>query len=124
MRSKAENSSNLESALLEDQPSTSNNDYGGETSQQGCDTAKSRYTAEAKKQIWLAGPLICVSILQYCLQVISIMFVGHLGELALSGASMASSFASVTGFNVLVCSCSFFLFLHVLSSFLYYGQVI
>ncbi|KAK2451498.1 protein DETOXIFICATION [Trifolium repens] len=29
------------------------------------------------------------------------MFVGHLGELSLSGASMATSFASVTGFNLL-----------------------
>ncbi|KAK2422347.1 protein DETOXIFICATION [Trifolium repens] len=30
------------------------------------------------------------------------MFVGHLGELSLSGASMATSFASVTGFSLLV----------------------
>ncbi|KAM7484616.1 hypothetical protein LguiA_000625 [Lonicera macranthoides] len=57
---------------------------------------------EAKKQIWLAGPLIGVSLLQYSLQVISIMFVGHLGELSLSSASMATSFASVTGFSVLL----------------------
>ncbi|KAF5745225.1 hypothetical protein HS088_TW07G00808 [Tripterygium wilfordii] len=57
---------------------------------------------EVHKQVWIAGPLIAVSLLQYCLQVIAIMFVGHLGELALSGASMASSFASVTGFNVLL----------------------
>ena len=57
---------------------------------------------EVKKQLWLAGPLISVSLLNFCLQVISVMFVGHLGELALSGASMASSFASVTGFSLLV----------------------
>ncbi|KAF7124948.1 hypothetical protein RHSIM_Rhsim12G0140500 [Rhododendron simsii] len=57
---------------------------------------------EVKKQLWLAGPLICVSLLQFCLQLISVMFVGHLGELALSGASMATSFASVTGFSMLV----------------------
>jgi len=57
---------------------------------------------EVKKQLWLAGPLICVNLLQFCLQLISIMFVGHLGELPLSGASMASSFASVTGFSLLV----------------------
>ncbi|KAK3442655.1 hypothetical protein EUGRSUZ_B02870, partial [Eucalyptus grandis] len=48
------------------------------------------------------GPLIGVSLLQYCIQVISVMFVGHLRELPLSGASMATSFASVTGFSVLV----------------------
>ncbi|KAL2558909.1 MATE efflux family protein [Forsythia ovata] len=57
---------------------------------------------EAKQQLNLAVPLIAVSILQYCLQVISIMFVGHLGELPLSSASMATSFASVTGFSVLI----------------------
>ncbi|XP_050936961.1 protein DETOXIFICATION 16-like isoform X5 [Cucumis melo] len=57
---------------------------------------------EIKKQLWLAGPLILVSLLQYCLQMISVMFVGHLGELALSGASMATSFATVTGFSLLM----------------------
>ncbi|KAK7290056.1 hypothetical protein RIF29_04203 [Crotalaria pallida] len=57
---------------------------------------------EVKKQLWLAGPLITVNLLNYCLQVISVMFVGHLGELALSSASMATSFASVTGFSFLV----------------------
>ncbi|KAG9137380.1 hypothetical protein Leryth_017716 [Lithospermum erythrorhizon] len=30
------------------------------------------------------------------------MFVGHLGELALAGASMATSFASVTGFSLMI----------------------
>ncbi|XP_074264319.1 protein DETOXIFICATION 16-like [Silene latifolia] len=57
---------------------------------------------EGKRQLWLAGPLIAVTILQYCIQVISVMFVGHLGELQLSSASLATSFASVTGFYVLV----------------------
>ncbi|KAD0410223.1 hypothetical protein E3N88_44308 [Mikania micrantha] len=57
---------------------------------------------EVKKQIGLAGPLIAVSLLQYCLEVISIMFVGHLGQLPLSSASMATSFASFTGFSVLL----------------------
>ncbi|KAK7364111.1 hypothetical protein VNO80_12515 [Phaseolus coccineus] len=57
---------------------------------------------EVKKQLWLAGPLITVTLLNFCLNVISVMFVGHLGELALSGASMATSFASVTGFSLLV----------------------
>ncbi|CAK9142293.1 unnamed protein product [Ilex paraguariensis] len=57
--------------------------------------------AEVKKQLSLAGPLVSVNLLVNCLQVISIMFVGHLGELALSGASMATSFASVTGFSLM-----------------------
>lgn len=58
--------------------------------------------AELKRQLWLAVPLSSVGILQYILQTISIMFVGHLGTLPLSGASMATSFASVTGFTLLV----------------------
>lgn len=57
---------------------------------------------EVKKQLWLAGPLVSVSLLLFCLQMISVMFVGHLGELSLSGASMATSFATVTGFSLLV----------------------
>ncbi|KAF2567524.1 hypothetical protein F2Q68_00024493 [Brassica cretica] len=57
---------------------------------------------EVKKQLWLAGPLIAVSLLQFCLQVISVMFVGHLGSLPLSAAAVATSFASVTGFTFLV----------------------
>ncbi|XP_027168385.1 protein DETOXIFICATION 16-like [Coffea eugenioides] len=63
---------------------------------------KKEIVEEVKKQIWLAGPLICVSLLQFSLQIISVMFVGHLGELALSAASMATSFASVTGFSLLM----------------------
>ncbi|XP_057446954.1 protein DETOXIFICATION 16-like isoform X2 [Lotus japonicus] len=65
-------------------------------------TERREVLEEVKKQLWLAGPLICVSLLNYSLNIISVMFVGHLGELALSGASMATSFASVTGFSFLV----------------------
>ncbi|KAA3476025.1 protein DETOXIFICATION 16-like [Gossypium australe] len=57
---------------------------------------------EVKKQVWLAGPLIGVSLFQYSIQMISVMLVGHLGELPLSAASMATSFATVTGFSLLV----------------------
>lgn len=70
---------------------------------------KEKIVAEVKKQLWLAGPLISVSLLQQCLEVISLMFVGHLGELPLSGASMATSFASASGFCVMVSFLSFLL---------------
>ena len=63
---------------------------------------KDEIVAEAKKQLQLAGPLVCGNLLTYSLYVISVMFVGHLGELALAGAPMATSFASVTGFSLLV----------------------
>ncbi|CAN4106922.1 unnamed protein product [Withania somnifera] len=60
------------------------------------------YLEEERKILALAGPLMSVNFLLYCLQVISVMFVGHLGELILSGASMASLFATVTGFSLLM----------------------
>ena len=55
-------------------------------------------TTEVKKQVILAVPLIG---LQFILQVISLMFIGHLGYLALTGASTTTSFASVTAFSLL-----------------------
>ncbi|XP_078429258.1 protein DETOXIFICATION 16-like [Wolffia australiana] len=57
---------------------------------------------EIKTQVSLATPLVAVNLLQYSFQIVSLMFVGHLGELPLSGAAMATSFANVTGFSVLL----------------------
>ena len=57
---------------------------------------------EVRRQVGLAAPLVACSLLQYSLQVVSVMFAGHLGELSLSSASVAASFANVTGFSVLV----------------------
>eukprot|EP00261_Vitis_vinifera_P040683 XP_019081926.1 PREDICTED: protein DETOXIFICATION 17-like isoform X2 [Vitis vinifera] len=57
---------------------------------------------EVKKQLALAGPLTIVGVLRYLTQAVSLMFVGHLGELPLASASMAASFASVTGFSLLI----------------------
>ncbi|OEL25868.1 Protein DETOXIFICATION 16 [Dichanthelium oligosanthes] len=56
---------------------------------------------EVKKQLYLAGPLVAGYLLLYVIQLISLMFVGHLGELELAGASVATSFATVTGFSLL-----------------------
>ena len=57
---------------------------------------------EVTKQLRLAGPMVAGALLQNVIQMISVMFVGHLGELPLAGASMANSFATVTGFSLLV----------------------
>lgn len=57
---------------------------------------------EMRKQLYIAGPMICVSLLNYSLIVVSVMFVGHLGELELASASMATSFAGVTGTSMLM----------------------
>ncbi|XP_031477557.2 protein DETOXIFICATION 16-like [Nymphaea colorata] len=56
---------------------------------------------EAKLQLQLAGPLAVANLLQKCIQLTSIMFVGHLGALPLSGVSIATSVVNVTGFNFL-----------------------
>ncbi|KAJ4713795.1 Protein DETOXIFICATION [Melia azedarach] len=55
---------------------------------------------EMQKVSSIAAPMVAVSVLQYLLQVVSVMMVGHLDELSLSGASTATSF-SVSGFSFL-----------------------
>ncbi|KAK2397409.1 Protein DETOXIFICATION 16 [Trifolium repens] len=72
-----------------------------ETKQNNKEEERRELVEEVKKQLWLSGPLISVTLLNFGINLISVMFVGHLGELYLSGASMATSFASVTGFNLL-----------------------
>ena len=57
---------------------------------------------EVKKLGILAGPMVAVTLSQYLIQVISLMMVGHLGELSLSSAAIATSLTSVTGFSLLV----------------------
>ncbi|KAH9614762.1 hypothetical protein KSS87_008800 [Heliosperma pusillum] len=85
--------------LLEAKEANMEENVAGETTNS---ISKAEVLEEAKKQFRLAGPLIAVSILQFCVQLISIMFVGHLGQLPLSSASLGTSFASVTGFYVLL----------------------
>ncbi|GMN38683.1 hypothetical protein TIFTF001_007923 [Ficus carica] len=57
---------------------------------------------EVKKLGSIAAPLVTVLLSQYLLQVISIMMVGHLGELSLSSTALAISLSGVTGFSILV----------------------
>nr|XP_034594137.1 protein DETOXIFICATION 16-like isoform X2 [Setaria viridis] len=57
--------------------------------------------AEAKRLVRLAGPMIANCLLQNIINILSLMFVGHLGELPLAGASLANSVASVTGFSII-----------------------
>ncbi|VVA39174.1 PREDICTED: DETOXIFICATION, partial [Prunus dulcis] len=61
---------------------------------------KDEIVEEVKKQLLLAGPLVASNFLLFGMQLISVMYVGHVGELALAGASMATSFASVTGLSL------------------------
>ncbi|XVF30577.1 hypothetical protein REPUB_Repub16aG0070300 [Reevesia pubescens] len=57
---------------------------------------------ELKKVSYLATPLVAVSVSQNLLQVVSLMMVGHIGELALFGVAIATSFTNVIGFSLLV----------------------
>lgn len=57
---------------------------------------------EVQKQVSIAGPMVCVALLQYLVNVVSVMFVGHLGELELASASIANSFAGVSGTSLII----------------------
>ncbi|KAL3686052.1 hypothetical protein R1sor_004074 [Riccia sorocarpa] len=57
---------------------------------------------ELGEQFQIAGPMIMVNLLQYSLRVVSLMFVGRLGELALSSSQIASTTAAATGLNVMM----------------------
>ncbi|KAJ0095829.1 hypothetical protein Patl1_15213 [Pistacia atlantica] len=56
---------------------------------------------EVKRLSCIAGPMVAVNLSQYFLQIISVMMVGHLGELSLSSTAVAISFCAVTGFSLL-----------------------
>jgi MATE family multidrug resistance protein len=70
--------------------------------EQGSENNGAAAAAEAKRLLRLAGPLVASGILRSVVQLVSVMFVGHLGELPLAGASLATSLANVTGFSLLV----------------------
>ncbi|GMI68999.1 hypothetical protein like AT2G04050 [Hibiscus trionum] len=59
----------------------------------------SGFTEELKAVSYMAVPMVAVSVSQYLLQVISVIIVGHLGQLPLSGIALGFSFANVTGFS-------------------------
>ncbi|CAN1240145.1 Protein DETOXIFICATION 12 [Linum grandiflorum] len=60
------------------------------------------FVDEVKRLGYIAGPMVAINLSQYLLQVISLMMVGHLGELQLSSTAIAVSLASVTGFSVIL----------------------
>ncbi|CAK9313972.1 unnamed protein product, partial [Citrullus colocynthis] len=60
------------------------------------------YSKELKKVSFLGAPIITALVLQYLLQVVTVIVIGHLGDqLLLSGVSIAISFVRVTGFSLL-----------------------
>jgi len=65
------------------------------------------------KRVWsMAAPMVAATASQNALEVVSLMMVGHLGILvSFSGVAIATSFAEVTGFCVIVNSS--FIFFHL-----------
>ncbi|XP_049932010.1 protein DETOXIFICATION 12-like isoform X5 [Nymphaea colorata] len=57
---------------------------------------------EARRQVVIALPLALVTMVQFLLQAVSLMMVGHLGSLYLSSTSISSSLCNVTGYIVLL----------------------
>lgn len=57
---------------------------------------------EVKVQLLIALPLIVAYVFIYSMTLVSVMFAGHLGELELAGSTLANSWATVTGFGLMV----------------------
>ncbi|XP_050223069.1 protein DETOXIFICATION 12-like [Mercurialis annua] len=81
-------------------------DHKRDEEEEDCDSRKGLtwpvFTQEVKKLGYVAAPMVAVVLSQYLLQVISMMMVGHLGELALSSTAIATSLSGVTGFSLLL----------------------
>ncbi|XP_050247605.1 protein DETOXIFICATION 18-like [Quercus robur] len=58
--------------------------------------------AEAKTQFLFSLPMILTNVFAYLITLISAMLAGHLGKLELAGATLANSWAGVTGLAVLI----------------------
>jgi MATE family multidrug resistance protein len=59
---------------------------------------------ETKHQLMFSLPMIFTNLFYYLITLVSVMLVGHLGELQLAGATLANSWFSVTGVAVMVIS--------------------
>ncbi|XP_059318777.1 protein DETOXIFICATION 49-like [Lycium ferocissimum] len=57
--------------------------------------------SEAKCITNIALPMIFTGLILYSRSIISMIFLGHLGELSLAGGSLAIGFANITGYSIL-----------------------
>ena len=57
---------------------------------------------EVKQQVMFSLPMILTNVACYSIPLISVMFAGHLGDLELAGATLANSWATVTGYTLMV----------------------
>ncbi|KAA8530605.1 hypothetical protein F0562_005314 [Nyssa sinensis] len=63
------------------------------------------FMQELKKTSYIAAPTVAATVMQYLMQVISVMMVGHLGQLSLSSVAIATSLTNATGFSLLKHRC-------------------
>ncbi|CAM8946533.1 unnamed protein product [Rhodiola kirilowii] len=61
-----------------------------------------RNLGEAKIQILFALPMIVTNVSYYFIPLVSVMYAGHIGELELAGATLANSWAVVTGLAFMI----------------------
>ncbi|GAB2252507.1 hypothetical protein Droror1_Dr00005354 [Drosera rotundifolia] len=57
--------------------------------------------SEARSIAKIALPMVLTGLLLYCRSMISMLFLGRLGDLALAGGSLAIGFANITGYSIL-----------------------
>jgi MATE family multidrug resistance protein len=57
---------------------------------------------EAKRQVLFSLPMILTNVFYYLITLVSVMFAGHLGHLQLAAATLANSWATVTGLCFMV----------------------
>ncbi|KAF8010164.1 hypothetical protein BT93_J0960 [Corymbia citriodora subsp. variegata] len=61
---------------------------------------RDEFVQELKKATRIAAPMAAASVLQYLVQLLSVVAVGHLGQLSLSSVAIATALANVTGFSL------------------------
>ncbi|KAK3409405.1 hypothetical protein EUGRSUZ_J01527 [Eucalyptus grandis] len=61
---------------------------------------RDEFVQELKKAARIAAPMAAASVLQYLVQLVSVVAVGHLGQLSLSSVAVATALANVTGFSL------------------------
>lgn len=67
---------------------------------------------EAKKQMLFSLPMILTNVFYYSITLVSVMYAGHLGELELAGATLANSWAVVTGIAFMVTPSILWMYVH------------
>ena len=75
------------------------------------------FARELKKAGWMAAPMVVATASQYFLQVVSVVMVGHLGQLSLAAVAIATALTNLTGFSLLV---THFLLFNLLKLFLFF----